>query len=250
MKNRYWIYIPSKLRADNCITADLLIDNWIDFKIVVEPQEYDLYLEKYWEDKLLSLDKNDMWLPYSRNWIKDYSKSLWEEYHWQFDDDIIDIKKREWTKNNKIHSLIPMIEIEDFVDKYTNIAVAWLRDITYAWSQKDLLSYNKLVTSTFIVNNSVDNKWEDNVIWMNDYCLQVLFKWYCTILFNRLIHHKKPDQKFPWWLNCDKLIPYHILQKNLVAKYRKHLKLVMKNWELRIAPSRIRLLFKQRPNEK
>lgn len=251
MKNRYTIYIPSKNRLNLCLTAELFIKNWIDFKLVIEPQEYESYEKKYGSDKLLQLDKNDAGLPYSRNWIKNYSKSIWEDYHWQFDDDIVDIKQRENDKNFTVNPLLPIIYIEDYVDKYTNIAVAWLRDITYAWSQTDFISYNKLVTSTFLVNNAVDTMWENTVIGMNDWCLQVLFKWYCTILFNRLIHHKKPDQSFPGGLNCPKLIPYRILQENLVKKYSKYwMKMTVKKWVPRIGASRIRLLFKQRPNEK
>ena len=246
--NRYKIYIPSKWRVDLCLTAELLDKYWLEYKLVIEPQEYESYKKKYGEGKLLQLDKNDQGLPYSRNWIIEYSKSLWDKYHWQFDDDVIDIKIREQDKNISINPYLILEQIEDYVDKYNNIAVAWLRDITYAWSQKDILSFNKLVTSTFLVNNAVDVRFQNNVIWMNDWCLQVLLKWYCTVLFNRLIHHKKPDQKFPWGLNCSKLTPYRILQQNLVNKYSKYMKMTVKNWEPRIAASRIRLLFKQRPN--
>jgi hypothetical protein len=39
----YPIYIPSKGRYNNCFSANLLIEEKIDFNLVVQEKEYELY---------------------------------------------------------------------------------------------------------------------------------------------------------------------------------------------------------------
>ncbi|NDG53746.1 MAG: hypothetical protein EBY39_12125 [Flavobacteriia bacterium] len=43
MNTKYPVYIVSKGRWDNPLTANMFIKDGIDFKILVEPQEYDNY---------------------------------------------------------------------------------------------------------------------------------------------------------------------------------------------------------------
>jgi len=43
MKNKYPIYIISKGRSKNCLTARELKLMGVEFTLVVEPQEYELY---------------------------------------------------------------------------------------------------------------------------------------------------------------------------------------------------------------
>ena len=90
MKVNYPIYIPSKGRAEKCITADMLLNDDIDFKIVIEEQDYDSYEKKYGKNKLLILPFSDLGLGAypARNWIKNYAYSKKQKFHWQLDDDL------------------------------------------------------------------------------------------------------------------------------------------------------------------
>lgn len=87
------IYIPSKSRSD-CITGKKLKEHKINFKIVIEPQDYDEYVKKW--DNLLILDKNDKGISYVRQSIINYAKSLNQKYIWMIDDDITEF----WFRNN------------------------------------------------------------------------------------------------------------------------------------------------------
>ena len=43
--SKYPVYIVSKGRWENPITAKCFLEDGVDFKIAVEPQEYDLYAQ-------------------------------------------------------------------------------------------------------------------------------------------------------------------------------------------------------------
>ena len=221
-KVKYTIYIPSKGRHEKCHTANLLIKHDIDFRIVVEPNDFDSYKLKYGVKKIISLDKNNMGLSYARNFIKNHSNSIGEQYHWQFDDDVKYFQTRVDGKNVSCNPIDMFCEIENTIDKYVNVAIAGLRDCVFAWTQNKFVSLNKLVASCFLVNNRVDNKWSDNMIEDVDYCLQVLIKGYCSIIFNTYLYAKSPNNKDS---GGQQIYKYEELQKNLVKKYPNILKM-------------------------
>ena len=43
-KPNYPVYVISKGRYDSCLTANFLLKDKVDFKLVIEPQEYDKYV--------------------------------------------------------------------------------------------------------------------------------------------------------------------------------------------------------------
>ena len=52
-KPRYPIYVISKGRYENCLTAKFLIEDKVDFKLVVEPQEKIEYVARFGEDRVI-----------------------------------------------------------------------------------------------------------------------------------------------------------------------------------------------------
>jgi hypothetical protein len=245
MKTNHIIYIPSKARSEKCHTANLLNKHKIDFLIVVEPQDYDSYKLKYGEDKIVCLDKNNMGLSYSRNFIKNYSKSIGEKYHWQFDDDVKYFQKRQENKNSNCNPLEMLCEIENTISKYSNVEVAGLRDSVFAWTQTKFVSLNKLVASCFLIKNESKAKWSDNMIEDVDYCLQVLMGGNCTIIFNTYLYSKMPNNKDSG--GQANFMKYETLQKNLVAKYPSILSMRYDNKKKveKLAASRVWMSFKQ-----
>lgn len=232
------IYIPSKGRANRCFTAICLKANGIPFKIVVEPQDYEDYLKEYSKEELVTLDANNKGLSYSRNFIKRYSLSKGEERHWQLDDDISYFVKRENDKNSKINPINIFNEIEEDTLKYKNVKVSGLRDVVFAWTQKVDRSVNKLIASAFLVENDTTINWSDNMIEDIDYCIQVLERGYCTLIYNRLAYQKKPNNKD---LGGQAGFNYERLNINLVNKYPNYFKLRedKKTGLKKIAPSRV-----------
>ena len=86
---RYPVYVPSKGRYEDCLTAKFLIEDAVPFYLVVEPQEYDEYALRYGEEHVLALPFSNLGsvIP-ARNWIKDHSSEAGYLRHWQLDDNI------------------------------------------------------------------------------------------------------------------------------------------------------------------
>ena len=55
--NKYPIYIPSKGRSDSRLTVKTLDSMKVDYKVVIEKQEYKDYSKVIDKNKLLVLDK-------------------------------------------------------------------------------------------------------------------------------------------------------------------------------------------------
>src|ERR1039457_6327466 len=91
MSNRvlpsYPVYIPSKGRADCCLTANCLVRDEVPFYLVVEPQDAGSYESVFGADRVLVLpwDNPGSVIP-ARNWIKDHATAGGHKRHWQIDD--------------------------------------------------------------------------------------------------------------------------------------------------------------------
>lgn len=189
MKNKYPIYIPTKGRFESRKTISALLEMGADFKVVIEPQEFDLY-------KTILKDENILVLPFSkpdessqlvmaRNWIKDHSIKCGFKRHWQFDDNIKSFYRLNNNKRHKVLSPVIFRIIEDFVDRYTNIAMAGLNYMCFAIPDgRPPYILNSRVYSMSLVNNELDYKWRGIYNDDTDICLRMLKDGYCTINFN------------------------------------------------------------------
>lgn len=180
---KYKIYIPSKGRYDRLLTADYLAKNGIDFSLVVEKREVDLYEEKY-PNKVISLPDNDYGGVYfARNFIKKLSRENGEKRHWQLDDDI---KKLMYMKNGEPVD-IPLNEIfegmEIFCDKFKNVGLASPHSNVWVRFGKKPFEVNKLAYSCLLINNTPDIWWNKDVMEDIDYNIQVLESGWCTVRF-------------------------------------------------------------------
>lgn len=248
MKNtKYPIYIPSKGRANKCLTANLLLKDEVEFKIVVEPQDEKSYSEKYGQNKIIVLDRNNGGLSYARNYIKKLCFNKGESHVWQLDDDINYFLERINNKNVRQNALKVLSIAETEIDKYSNVGISGLVDCLYAWTKTTDLGINKLVASAVLIKTDLPVLYSSEVIEDLDYAIQVLQSGQCTILFHRIMYQKQPNNVANGGQNNEKLIGYTKLQENVVAKYPEHYKMrydAKKNlWKL--APSRIWLTFKQ-----
>lgn len=189
MKNKYPIYIPTKGRFESRKTIKALIEMNADFRIVIEPQEYDLY-------KTILSDSQILMLPYSkpnestqlvqtRNWIKQHSINEGHKRHWQFDDNIKAFYRLNNNKRNKVLSPVIFRCVEDFVDRYKNVAMAGLNYMNYAIPDgRPPYFLNTRVYSMSLVNNELPYEWRGIYNDDTDICLRMLKDGYCTINFN------------------------------------------------------------------
>jgi len=180
---KYKIYIPTKGRYNRLLTADYLVKNGIDFSLVVEKDEADLYREKY-PNNIIELPGNDYGGVYfARNFIKKLSIESGEKRHWQLDDDI---KKLVYVKDGKFVD-VPLNEIfgnmENFCDKFKNVGLASPHSSVWIKFGKKPFDVNKLAYSCLLINNNLNIWWNKDVMEDIDYNIQVLDSSWCTIRF-------------------------------------------------------------------
>lgn len=183
MELHYPIYIPSKGRADKCLTARALDDEGTPFRIVVEPQERKSYADAYGEARVLVLPFSDRGLVPVRNWIKDHATEEGYLRHWQLDDDLTSLK--QCAKGGRVkREFRPLLaSSEAFVDRYENVAIAGLKSAAYGHQTKVPFKTNQQVYGCVLVLNDLPYRWRGLRGEDTDFSLQVLSGGWCTILF-------------------------------------------------------------------
>jgi len=192
--SRYPIYIPSKGRADNCLTAKLFQREGVPFKLVVEPQEQADYVFNFGNGCVLTLPFSNLGqgvIP-ARNWIKAHATVAGYKRHWQVDDNILFTARRYKGKNIFCDSGLAYRAVEDFTDRYTNVAVAGMNYEMFILKEKYTPPFylNGRVYSCSLVLNSLPHRWRSVYNEDTDICLQVLADGWCTILVNAFMVKK------------------------------------------------------------
>jgi len=187
--NKYPIYIVSKGRWENPLTAKFFIKDNVEFKILVEPQEYDNYCKALGKENVLKLPFANLGkgsYP-ARNYAWEDSIKNGYKRHWCFDDNISMIKRVY--KGNKIpcNSLKAIEVLEDFTDRYTNIGITafnYAKFVVPACSDKKPFYFNVHTYSAMLIENNMPYRWRLKYNEDVDLCLQVLDNKLCTVLFN------------------------------------------------------------------
>ena len=120
---RYPIFIPSKGRADCCMTANFLRRDGIPFKILVESQEADQYADKFGKECLIILPFRDKGLVTGLNWLWDQPFVKAHERYWYIDDNIRGFWRYYKGLKIRSESTAALCCAEDFTDRYENIAI-------------------------------------------------------------------------------------------------------------------------------
>lgn len=195
LRPRYPIFIPSLGRAQKCVSADMFIKDEIPFKLVVQPDQVKAYAERYGIENILVLPEDGKGLVYARNWIKDYSVAQGDERHWQFDDDIKYFDRLYRGHRIPCASNIAVSIIEDFVDRYENVAIASPNSSFFIVSNETTNSQwppfylNSRCYTCFLMMNSLPNRWRFRYNEDTDMSLQVLADGWCTMLINHFLIH-------------------------------------------------------------
>lgn len=187
---KYPIYIPSKGRWEKRQTARTLDSLKVPYYIVIEPQEFDQYDavidKKYGTILVLPFSNLGQGAVPARNWIKQHSiEVLKAEKHWQCDDDMLKYM-RLW-KNRQIQvgdGTIFRI-VEDFTDRYTNIALAGFHDWSFV-KRKDKVPpfyLNRRVYSNTLVNNAIPHLWRGRYNDDTDMNIRVMKDGWCVVNF-------------------------------------------------------------------
>lgn len=176
-KHDFPVYIISKGRYENPITAKSFIKAGIDFLIAVEPQEYDLYCKSLGISRVLKLPFSNLGIGSypARNFCWEHAKQNGYKYHWLFDDNIRGLAK--WINGKKKY-------IDDinsglvFVENYTKKNNIDINGFEYRYFvakvPKKPFKNNCHVYSALLINNELPYRWRLKYNEDIDLCLQVL----------------------------------------------------------------------------
>lgn len=188
------IYIVSKGRWERPLTARIFLKEKIPFKIVVEPQEYDLYCQAIGREFVLKLPFSNLGLGSypARNWIWDHSIETGASKHFIFDDNIQSFSRLNNGKRTRCTALEACSVLETFVNKFTNVAISGFNYRYFVTREKKVpFHINTKVYSGILIRNDIPFRWRLKYNEDVDLCLQALHtrKW-CTILLNAFLIDK------------------------------------------------------------
>lgn len=214
-ETKYPIYVVSKGREDNCTTSKFLTQMEVKHYVVVEPQEYDSYVEKVENEyaKILILDMKykDEYDTFddlgdakskgpggARNFCWEHSIKDGYDWHWVFDDNATE--GFHWLYyNEKIKCRTGSFfrALEDFVDRYENIAIAGLNYSKFCIMSQKYPAYtmNTRIYSFLLIRNDIPYRWRGRYNEDTDLSLRVLKDGWCTVQFNAFTAGKATTQK-------------------------------------------------------
>ena len=194
---RYPIYIISKGRWESRLTVKALEEMGVSYHIVIEPQEYDNYAAVINPEKIFVLPFSNLGqgsIP-ARNWVWEHSISIGAERHWIIDDNIRWFARINKNKKLRVYSGIFFKILEDFIDRYENIALAGPHYEMFV-PALDALKYpillNSRIYSCILIKNDIPYRWRGRYNEDTDLSLQVLKDGWCTVLFYAFVCKKTP----------------------------------------------------------
>lgn len=210
---RYPIYIVSKGRYDTRFTAKSLEEMRTKYYIIVNANEYEQYLnvtdtnygtvliqpQRYYDEyDMFWKDDSKVTGPgAARNYAWDHSIDNGFKFHWVMDDNIAGFVRLN--KNKKIKCVNASIfrAMEDFVERYTNVAMAGPNYRFFASQNSKLppFSLNTRIYSCNLIRNDVPFRWRGRYNEDTDLSLRMLKSNWCTIQFYAFLQNKLNTQQ-------------------------------------------------------
>ena len=176
-KSNYPIYIISKGRYKNPLTANYFKSCDVDFFICVEPQEYDLYVESIGIKYVLKLPFSNLGLGSypARNYAWEHAIQNGFQYYWCFDDNIHCFDKWINGKKTKYRNAIDAIR---YVEQFATINKHDISGFEYRYfvakPPKTAFKLNTHVYSAMLIKTSLPYRWRLKYNEDIDLCLNVL----------------------------------------------------------------------------
>ena len=235
MNLKYPIYIISKGRWESRLTSKALENMNMPYHIVIEPQEYNEYAKVINPKKILKLPFSNLGqgsIPV-RNWVWEYSISIGAERHWILDDNIQWFARLYKNKKIKVLSGICFKVVEDFTDRYENIALSGLQYemFTPAFQKCNVVIFNTRIYSCILIKNDLPHRWRGRYNEDTDLSLRILKDGWCTALIQAFICKKITTMQMKGG-NTDILYQKDGRYKMALSLYRQHPEVVKigKKW--------------------
>jgi hypothetical protein len=197
MNPKYPIYIISKGRWESRLTSKALEKKNIPYRIVVEPNEYNLYANVIDKNKILVLPDNFSELKQGsipvRNWVWEHSIKEGFKKHWLLDDNIVNFYRLNLNRRIPVDSGTIFKCAEDFTDRYINVAFSGLNNIAFAPDRSERIPpylLNTRIYSMTLIKNDLPYRWRGKYNEDTDICLRALKDGWCTIQFNAFLGDK------------------------------------------------------------
>jgi hypothetical protein len=192
---RHPVYIISKGRWEARLTSKALERMQVPYHIVIEPQEYDKYAAVIDPAKIYVLPFSNLGLggiP-ARNWVWEHSLSIGAKWHWILDDNIYYFSRLNQNRKLKVLSGVTFKAIEDFVDRYTNVAIAGMQYFMFAAQKTEMPPFvlNTRIYSCILIRNDIPYRWRGRYNEDTDLSLRALKDGWCTVLFNAFLARKQ-----------------------------------------------------------
>jgi len=194
--NAYPVYVISKGRWEKRLTGAALEKLGIDYRMVIEPQERDNYAAVMDPGKLLILPFSNLGqgsIP-ARNFVWEHAAATGAERHWILDDNMDGFYRLHENLKRKVIDENPFTPIEQFVDRYENVAIAGMNYEFFAdrRSRQPPFVLNTRVYSCILIKNDLPYRWRGRYNEDTDLSLRALKDGRCTVLFNAYLAKKMP----------------------------------------------------------
>ena len=194
MNPEYPVYIISKGRWEKRLTSRALEAMRVPYHIVIEPQEYEQYAAVIDPAKIYVLPFSNLGLGSipARNWVWEHSISIGAERHWILDDNIAWFARLHENKKIKVDSGVCFRVVEDFVNRYVNIAMAGLQYEMFVPAIKKWPPYllNTRIYSCILLRNDLPYRWRGRYNEDTDLSLRILKDGWCTFLLQVFVAKK------------------------------------------------------------
>jgi len=191
MNPKYPIYIISKGRYKNCLTARELNLMNVPFKIVVEPQEKKMYGDKWGYENLITTPFSNLGkgsIPV-RNFVWEHSINIGAKRHWVLDDNIEGFHRLNRNMKPKVTDGTIFKCCEDFTERYINVPISGMNYYSFCKTTDKVPPYylNTRIYSCILIDNSLEFRWRGKYNEDTDLSLRTLKAGYCTLLFNAFL---------------------------------------------------------------
>jgi len=203
---KYPIYVITKGRWEKTLTIDTLESMNVDFRICVEPSEYDNYSANPNIDsnKLIKLPENfserkQGGIPV-RNFVWQHSIDRGFDKHWIIDDNIKGFFRWNQNVQKEVKDGVFFRIMEDFSDRYENVGLTSCQYASFVPSIdrgrsayiRNTRTYSCILINTKLLDVRLEERWRGRYNEDTDLTLRVLSTGdLCTINFNSLLSGKQ-----------------------------------------------------------
>ena len=193
--SRYPICIPSKGRAACQKTGKALDRLGVSYRFFVEETEYDEYCRFLPSERVVRMPFHDLGqgsIP-ARNFIWEWAKEHGYKRHWTVDDNITGFLRCTNNRRLCVRGGGFFRAMEDFVDRYDNIAMAGPHDKGFVPDRGEKLTpflLNSRVYSCILLDTTLPDRWRGRYNEDTDLSLRLLKQGFCTLLFRALLMDK------------------------------------------------------------